>query len=464
MDKPLLDIVAQTCLRYALLPSGGTLLAAVSGGQDSVAMLLALQAIAGSHGPALQYVHVNHCLRGTDSDRQAAYVEELCRDLGIPGHTIRRDVIERIERTGESIEAAARAERMDAITAVRQEIGASVVALGHTADDRVETILMNIIRGAGAAGLAAMPARRGPIIRPCIETDRAMTGAFCAECGVTPFYDSSNRDVSHRRNRIRHELLPYLEAYHNRSVRAALLRLGDLARSEDGYMEELTEAFLRDIPIEPDSSIHIDRTRLAALHPALQRRVVRRIYKRVTGNADDLGAAMVEHVVRAIQTTGIRRTWTTPSGVRFQVDERLQCFRPIQRADRIDDPIELPVPGEVFHQASGLRFSAEPFRVDTIPSALDSHTLVLPATMAVPPLVIRSPRPGDRLRPLGLQGSKKLGDCCTDRRIPVTARLRLAVVSDKLGILWVPGVVADERIRVTRTPCDAILVRCCRSM
>jgi tRNA(Ile)-lysidine synthase len=269
---------------------------ACSGGADSLALLI-LAAEAGLDPVA---VHVDHGLR-PESAAEGAVVRDVAAGLGVASRCVQVDV-----GVGSNLEARARDARYAALETARAELGATAVLVAHTADDQAETVLLNLLRGSGASGLAGMPARRGHIVRPLLGVRRVDVHAVCAERGITAVVDSSNEDRIHRRNWVRLDALPALNEGARRDLVPVLNRQAAVMRAEADLLDELADALLETAGGEQPSA----RT-LADAHPALARRAVRRWL-----GAPPPTLAEVERVLevarcerRAAQLSRGRRVW-----------------------------------------------------------------------------------------------------------------------------------------------------------
>jgi tRNA(Ile)-lysidine synthase len=281
---------------------GDRLCAAVSGGADSIALLLALHAAntapRDSLGVGLSAVHVHHGLRGAEADADQHFVEALCARLDIPLHLHHASVPERVSRTGETIEEAARTIRYDYFATLIASGHADAILTAHTLDDQAETVLMKLLRGAWTEGLSAIhpivlvnqPGQRpGKILRPLLNIRRADIEAFLHQSSQPWRNDSTNTDTAYTRNKIRHELLPQLRAY-NPNLDQTLANLAELAREEESRWQTelnrlLPQLLLPGKPVRGggravstapgQAAVAIELDRLRALDPALRRRVLR---------------------------------------------------------------------------------------------------------------------------------------------------------------------------------------------
>ncbi len=254
---PLLEQVKKTIQRYQMLGSGDAVVVGVSGGPDSLCLLHLLLCLRDEYDLTLHIAHLNHRLRGTEADSDAAFVGQLAQKWALPATVESRDVAALAEEGRLAIEEAARQARYAFLARTARQVGAQRIAVGHNADDQVETIVMHWLRGAGLAGLRGMQPvskleemRLGEekeavghktvdllLIRPLLETPRSAIEAYCAAHELEPRFDRSNLDTTYYRNRLRHELLPFLETFNPR-IREVILRSASIFSADYAYLRE----------------------------------------------------------------------------------------------------------------------------------------------------------------------------------------------------------------------------------
>lgn len=303
-DKRLLEAVLAFIRQHDLVPAGTTLVVGVSGGPDSVCLLHLLAQLHGALESSLHVAHLNHMLRGAESDDDAEYVTKVANGLGLDVTVERREVRSYRARHHLSLEDAARRLRYQFLADVADRLGTDVVAVGHTADDQVETILMRLVRGAGAKGLQGMqPVTAWPslgpsslrVIRPLLMVSRKETEAYCRRHGLEPRVDSSNLLPHQLRNRIRHELLPLLRSYNPR-IHEALLRTADALSGEQSFVEEHVSRVWCEVVVETEGAFLVDKKRFVMLHPALQRHLLREVVERLLGSLEDVEWKHIERM------------------------------------------------------------------------------------------------------------------------------------------------------------------------
>ena len=445
----LLDTVRRTIRRHSLASQGTRILVALSGGGDSVALAHLLRDLAAAGELSIAgAAHFNHQLRD-DADRD----EEFCRSLAAafdwPFLADRGDVRARAARENRSIEDAARAARHEFLDRARAQAAADAVAVGHTRDDQAETFLLRLLRGAGPRGLSAMHPRSGHVIRPLLDCRRADLRAYLAERSIAFVDDETNADVAMPRNRVRAELLPLLEQRFNPSVVDALASQAELARDEWTWM--LDEVRSQNLEVRSVAE-------LLAIPRALRRLAV---WLAMTDAAGGRTVSLdhVEAVLELLEASGASGSIDAPGHVVERIGDRV-----VLRKGRSSDArsteaalfrIPLSVPGEVSLPEQGIVVSAELAAAEAGAQALRANlsnraTAVVAAEGWTAPLAVRNRRPGDRFRPFGLDGQKKLQDFLVDRKVARADRDRVPLVVDENDrILWVAGYEIDEAFRVT---------------
>jgi tRNA(Ile)-lysidine synthase len=294
---PFLVAAVDRCLRETgMPPRSGTVVVGLSGGADSVALLDALASLRRRRGFRVVAAHLDHALRA-GSPEDAAFCAELCRALDVPLRVGRADVRARAARERGGLEQAARRERYAFLRRVREEEGAFAIAVAHTRDDQAETLLLRLLRGAGAAGLAGMRPRSGDVVRPLLAVSRGEVLAHLRERGLSWREDPSNADLAYRRNRVRHELIPYLEERFNPAIRASLARTASVLADEAAHVRGEAERLLGVISREENGALLLGRRALAEAPTAVARAAIRQALVR-TGGLARVGAVHVEGILR----------------------------------------------------------------------------------------------------------------------------------------------------------------------
>lgn len=451
------------------LRAGEPALLGFSGGPDSSALLHALHAA----GWPLLAAHLDHGLR-RESAAEAQQAAGMAAALGVPFFSARAEVAVLARKKRTSIEEAAREARYAFLFRVAQQQGAAAVAVAHTADDQAETILMHLLRGAGPAGLRGMPPRwlpnpwsaSVPLLRPMLAVSRAEVLAYCREHGLAPLQDASNQDPAYFRNRLRAELLPLMEGYAPGFTRR-LLQTGELVRQDLELVEGLADAaWRRCLAQRGPGYVGLQRAALLAEPPALQRALLRRAAAQLRAGGRDIGYALIEAAQAAAAAgDGRRRDWF---GGLFILTEGETVWL-AQRGAQLPAawpqaplaPVYIEAPGELNLGGWRLSFTESPTPAQPDANA-DRYQAWLDFDRSGAELTLRRPRPGERMRPLGLGGSQKLSDLFVNAKLPQRARAGWPLLCKGDEIVWAPGLRLADAYRVragTRRALHAQLVK-----
>jgi tRNA(Ile)-lysidine synthase len=424
-----------------MLDGGETVLVAVSGGADSVALLHALLALAPELSLRLTVLHVDHGLRA-DSPGDAAFVRQLADRLGVPADVVRVSV-----PAGASLEAAARAERYAALEAHARRVGAARIAVGHTVDDQAETVLMRMMSGSGVRGLAGIPAVRGRVIRPLIEARRADVVAALAAAGLPWIDDPSNRDPRFLRNRVRHEVLPLLRAAGVPDVVATLDRIARLCRGTVEAIERMALRELDRLAVTAADTIVLPHGALAELPAQVAAEVLREAAARL-GSRAPLRAWAHRGLARVLAAPPPRRAFRL-GGVIVEVGSGL--VRLARTETRGLPARELTIPGRVELPEIGRMLEARLVDARGYEVPRGRARAAFDAAHVPSPLIVRARRPGDRFAPFGGAGERRLKTFLIDAKIPRWERMRLPVVEGGGRILWIGGLRRGREAPVTLT-------------
>jgi tRNA(Ile)-lysidine synthase len=455
----LTDRVLRTIRRHDLIPRGSRVAVAVSGGPDSMALAYVLNDLQRTGGYTLAgLAHFNHQLRGAAAEADERFCRGVAAGIGLPIDVESADVAARAAEWAVSIEAAGRRARYEFFERAAGRLAADRVAVGHTRNDQAETFLLRLLRGAGPRGLGGIHPRAGAIVRPLLEATRADVMTFLAERHLEWRDDESNADVAIPRNRVRHELIPFLTARFSPGIVDVLAREAALARDEDAWLETCAIEMASSVVLDREGThIRLDAAALQAVPVPLARRIVRGALAEVEG----AGFAGFEHVDavlglepdQALDLPGVHVA-------RLGAEIIIRPASPRQTGEPNGFAYSLSIPGEVEIVEAGWSISAE--RGVGVSGKLDSRgdEVAVQASGLGPELTVRSRRPGDALRPLGLGGRKKLQDLLVDRKVARSERDRLPLVVDRNDrIVWVVGQTVAEDFRVTEPAASVILLK-----
>lgn len=459
---------------YHPMTKPGPLLVAVSGGPDSLCLFHLLHDLRNTLGIKIHVVHLDHRLRGEESAGDAHFVREIARRYHIPATIEGRDVQEYRTRHHLSLEEAAREVRYTFFAETAKSIQASAVAVGHTMDDNVETILMHLVRGTGTRGLCGLPpvtkwhsSKEGlTVIRPLLDTGRQETMQYCQDKMIETRTDKSNASLDFLRNRIRLELRPMLERY-NPKINEALLKMAAIAGDEIEFLDNEVQRLWKSTAKKQENSITFSKSRLISQPTAIKRYLLRAATAELSGNPKDIESRHIEEMIALLEKPAGSRI-NLPYGLVFSVEYNrfllgpepaVLCPLPLLESETV-----LNIPGETRY--SGWRITARIFKVkgpdtiknrkpikatlknsDKIPRA--GFSAYFDMDLLGDNLKVRESQTGDRFQPYGLAGMKKVARFMIDARIPRSWRPRIPIVVASQQVAWVTGWRTDDRFKIT---------------
>ncbi len=432
----MLSKVREAIEKYNMLDTTECVTVALSGGADSVALLYALKSL----GYDVRALHVNHMLRGEESDRDEAFVRDICQRENIPLEVHRADISKLAKERSVGLEECGREVRYALLSQDAEKHGGKI-ATAHTLSDSTETVLLNLARGCALSGLTGIPPVRGNIIRPLICCTREQIEAYCAENGLSFVTDSSNLTDDYARNRVRHIAVPALKTI-NPAVEQAFGRMTETAAQDEDFISgEVTAAIKK---YRKDNGYALPDLKL--MHRAILSRVLMKEYSDMTGN----GCSHL-HVGRMLSLIE-----------RGQGREELPCavfavirkgtFRIEKKSDYgngFEFPVSVPFEGEI----NGQKVKLEKITADTYEEIKKNNRYLfknaIDCDIIFSNLVIRSRRTGDKLKQSGRGITKELRRLMNEKGIPAEKRDEVIILADDKGVIWAQGFGADEKYAVS---------------
>ncbi|MBO4992581.1 MAG: tRNA lysidine(34) synthetase TilS [Firmicutes bacterium] len=470
----LLNRVQKLIEENRLLCRGDGVIVGCSGGPDSLCLLHLLLRLREPMELRLRVVHLEHGFRGQASEQDARFVESFCAEHEIDCRIYREDVKETARETGISWETAGREARYRRFFREREQLEWQMaaeepqkkpcvrIAVAHNRNDQAETVLMHILRGTGLEGLKGMELHRADgVIRPLLTTDRGEIEAYCADMGLTPRYDHTNRETDCTRNRIRLELLPYIREHFNENVEEALCRLGRIAAESQQVIRAEAERIAR--------TCAGDRRQLARLSDGLRHAAVRFLLKE-KGLSADVSSVHLYQIDRLLSGPAASGQVVLPRGYRVAVSyDTVRWLGPeetgadvaAERDSEERDWKEWELSRHLTVRDTDWTEVGSPERLRSWPlcqACLDGDKIRTVEEERGEKLCLRFRKPGDFIRPLGSRGRKKMQDWMVDRKIPRQERDGLPLLCIGSEVVWIPGYGISENFKLENKSMHLIFV------
>jgi len=446
--------VIRTIERFSMLQRGDRICVAVSGGPDSVALLRLLYLLSGKYSLHLTVAHLNHGLRGGESERDEIFVKELCESMGIPVKSRNVSITEIKKIEGGSIEDIGRRERYKFLNELSRMEDLNKIALGHNLNDQAETIVMRFLRGSGAEGLKGMlPVREERYIRPLLEVRRNEIVTFLDKEGVQYVTDSSNRDSAYLRNRIRTDLIPALRNSYNNRLVENICQMADILREEDDYFENEIARILKNWKITLDGdAIRINISEFRTLHCAMQQRIIKFLLRKVSLKKTGIGYAHIMSVCNLINSRRPNVSVNLPFHIRVEREYDILVF---SRAGYPSTPgcsdftYRVDIPATIHIREVDIKIKFDFVGVENI-DFKNNRAIYMDYNAIRFPVEIRNIKTGDRMQPLGMEGKRKIKDIFIDAKIPKKRRCRIPLLVDRDSVLWIIGMKMNNAVKLTK--------------
>ncbi len=449
----LIEQVRRTVDRYRLLERGDRVIAGVSAGVDSMVLLHILNALRKDFSLSLIVAHLNHGLRPDESEKEADLVQKESLRLGLSLEYRQFNVKEYQESGGFSPQDAARRVRFQFFHDLCDQYGGGKIALGHHADDQVETILLRLMRGSGLKGLKGMlPIRQGRVIRPLLEVWKDEIESFAQEHSIPYLTDSSNIKPDYLRNRLRLDLIPYIEKDYQPGFRQAILRTSALLREENDFIEQKAGEAYQKMTHKNRGKIVFKFSSYQSLHPALQWRVLQKALEEMEGGSmrEESGWPDVNLIYQRLQQPRANLLLELSHGLCLEKRYDTVLIKRGMPKTILPFEVELNIPGRTYIQEIEREVVVEERDWDRSKTIDESRNVALLDYERLHfPLRMRNFRPGDRFQPLGTEGTQKLKEFFIDHKIPKFERPGIPLLMSGEMIAWIVGYRIDERVKIT---------------
>lgn len=445
----LLSKAESTVREFNMFSQGSKIVLGISGGPDSTVLLHIFWRLREKYNLNLWAVHLNHCIRLREAQEDEKWVKTITQKLEVPLIVDVIDVPALAREKKISLETAAREARYNFLEHFANKVRADRIAVGHTASDQVETILMRLIRGSGIDGLAGIPPVRGRVIRPLIRMFRWEIENYCRIHKLDSNNDSTNSNPQFLRNRIRIELMPYLRNNYNYQIVDALHRTANLLRIDKDFLSKLTEeAEKKVIKKKSSREIVVDASALVGLHLCLQRRITRSILETLKGDLEGIDYSHIEQILNLKEGEGTKLT-CLPGGFKVWRQYNEFIFKK-GRPKSFDFCVFLNVPGETEIPDLGLLFKANVLPELPDSFSCNSHQALFDLDKISEPLYIRPRKVGDKFVPLGMHERKKIKDFFIDLKVPRLERDMIPILLSGQKIMWIVDYRIDDRFKLSK--------------
>ncbi|MBI5400252.1 tRNA lysidine(34) synthetase TilS [Candidatus Saganbacteria bacterium] len=439
----------ETIKEYKMLASGDSVLIAVSGGADSLALLHLLAEYQKELGIAIHIAHLNHMIRKGDADLDVRFVQAVAQKLGLQAIVESFDVQSFAKEEKIGLEDAARRARYAFYDRAANQVGANKIAVGHTADDNVETFLMRLLRGSGLKGLCGIPPVRGKIIRPLIKVWRREINEYVDSLKLVPRSDHTNYESRFTRNRVRLKLIPQLKIY-NLNIKEIILQTILLLTDDQEYIDGKAQESLVETYISgSENEIKLNLKAIKEREGPVQGHLLRKAIEKVKGDLLDLTFKHIQDILEKLEST--ERWELHLPGQIYAAGNGREIIISKQKPEEPEDQAffyTTTVPGEVTIKELNKKIKIE--WASTAELTADPNVAFVDYASLGKNIIVRSRGEGDRFVPFGMKGSKKLQDFFVDEKIPQGLRGAIAIVESNGRIIWLAGWRLDDRAKITK--------------
>lgn len=446
-----MDKVLKTIIKYKMIDSGDKIIVGVSGGPDSICLLHVLNELKSRLNIDLAVVHINHCIRGKTADEDESFVVDFAGLLGVPAYSEKIKVKQVAKNDKLSLEEAGRIVRYNCFEKHMDKIGGQKIAVGHNMNDNAETFLLNLVRGAGMEGLKGIEPVRGSIIRPLIEISRDEIEYYCMENGLKPRFDETNNDSVFTRNRVRNGLIPYIKKNFNPNIIQSLNKTIGIIYDENKFITAITEQQYKECLLKsaPDS-IEINLEKLNNFHDAAKKRILRLAVQKLDTNTKAIEKIHIEQMKDLAHKAKTGKVYRFKGGIQAKIQYGVLIFIKEKSKKKKDFCYDISIPCEIEIAETNACLIVRTLEINQIGNVKKGRNIcMIDREKIEKSLKIRNRRNGDRIKPEGMSGTKKLKDFFIDEKIPRDERDLIPVIACEEEIIWIIGKRISERYKVT---------------
>lgn len=457
----LIEEVEGFILKHAMLKKNDVVIVGVSGGPDSICLLHILYKLKEKYNLTLYVAHINHCIRGVEADNDENYVKKLCEVLGIKCFVLRKNVERLAREKGISSEMAGRDVRYGFFEKLRRELSANKIALAHNANDRAETILMRIIRGTGIEGLEGIKAiRDGYIVRPLIETKRNEIEDYCNSEKLEPRIDSTNLETIYSRNKIRLELIPYIQNNFNKDIITSLIRFSENVKKDSEFIEKISNEKFRLYCDNTNNKVIIKKDAFKE-DESIITRIIRKAIVTLTGSGYNFERKHIYDIISLQKNSTGKKINLVNKVISYNNYGDVELYIEEERKKDVNLQYIIPINEKVFIKELELTITTEVV-IDKKVNFINNNSLIKYFNydkINNNKLVVRKRKDGDSFVPLGMKGKKKLKDFFIDLKVPKEERDSIPILTVDDKIAWVVGLRTSEEFKVDREANKMLMIK-----
>lgn len=451
-----------TIQRETLIKEGDKVLVAFSGGPDSSCLLHILASLQEELGIELYSAHLNHQIRGLDAHQDALLAYRESTALGVPCFLSAVDVPLYAREKKLSLEEAAREVRYHMLFEVKEKLAIDKIAVAHNLDDQAETVLMRIMRGTGLNGLKGMAYKREDgVIRPLMDIKRQEIEDYCAEHQLHTALDKTNEEDEYTRNKIRLLLLPYIEENYASNIKEILSRMSNSLREDSDYIDNIATELYREIGMRhEDYAIKFEMETIESFAAPILKRLIRQAYVDLMGTNEGLEAVHMEDALKVINSPRPELSVNLPKGIIVEKKGyNLYVSKKPLEIKTVNFEYEIPLGGSIELAELGIKIETKIMskeRCKLLPSRANTKAFDLDKIQGK--LIVRNRKAGDKIKPIGFGGTKKLKDIFIDKKIPRDARERIPIIADESKIIWIVGHDMGEESKIEETTKEVVRI------
>lgn len=442
-----------TINEHNLIEKGDGVVVGVSGGPDSICLLHLFWTIKDEYELKLYAVHLNHQFRGLEAEKDAKYVKTFCDNLKIPSFIYTKDVSDYAHKNSMTDEEAGRELRYSCFYEIANKKNAKKIAVAQNMNDQAETVLMRLMRGAGIDGLTAIDYKRDDrIIRPLLDVERDKIEKYCEENKLNPRIDKTNQESIYTRNRVRLELIPYIEKHFNKNIKSTLCRTAKHLREDSDFINIIASEAYNEVVMETEEEVRIDCNKFKEFHSAIKNRIIRKGIRSISGELKDVESRHIQLILEFIQNGKTGTKIDLPNNISGVLEyETLILKKSVASEKQKDFEYKMPIGKKLFIDELEVSISTRVLNISEVEDhSKEKYKKYLDFHKVTKDIIIRNRRNGDSFVPLGMSGRKKLKDFFIDEKIPREKRHKIILICDGEEIMWIVGYRISNKYKIDK--------------